>query len=133
MVDTNVVFEGVSHAVGAPRRIVDAWLTGDRFVPCVTLPLALEYEDVVGRKFKGTKRQRALEVLAALLDKAVAVDRIVRLRPVSSDPSDDRVVECVVNASALLCTRNRADFAAAPADLGFEMIGPEELVERLKL
>jgi predicted nucleic acid-binding protein len=49
VVDTNVVFEGLTKQGGASGLIVDAWLAR-LMVVCVSNALAYEYDDVLSRK-----------------------------------------------------------------------------------
>ncbi|BFM39003.1 PIN domain-containing protein [Synechocystis sp. LKSZ1] len=46
VVDTNVLFEGLTKQGGASGLIIDAWLTG-LMVVCVSNALAYEYDDVL--------------------------------------------------------------------------------------
>ena len=49
VIDTNVVFEGLTKKGGASGLIIDAWLAG-LMVVCVLNTLAYEYDDVLSRK-----------------------------------------------------------------------------------
>lgn len=49
VIDTNVVFEGLTKQGGACGLIIDAWRAG-LIKACVTNALAYEYEDVLARK-----------------------------------------------------------------------------------
>jgi len=49
VIDTNVLFEGLTRQGGAPGLIIDAWFA-DLFQPCVSNALAYEYLDVLSRK-----------------------------------------------------------------------------------
>lgn len=49
VVDTSVVFEGLTKQGGASGLIIDAWLAG-LMVVCVSNALGYEYDDVLSRK-----------------------------------------------------------------------------------
>jgi len=49
VIDTNVLFEGLTKQGGASGLIIDVWLTGLLEV-CVSNAIAYEYEDVLSRK-----------------------------------------------------------------------------------
>ncbi len=49
VIDTNVVFEGLTRQISVPTFIIDAWREG-LFQPCVSNALAYEYLDVLSRK-----------------------------------------------------------------------------------
>ncbi len=57
LVDTNVLFEGLTKQGGAPGLIIDAWLAGLIEV-YVSNALAYEYEDVLSRKLSEHRWQR---------------------------------------------------------------------------
>lgn len=132
VLDTNVVFEGLSHARGACAQLMDAWLARDIFVPCLSLSMALEYQHALS-KFGKDKRKDAVAVLSVLVAMAEPVECLVKYRPRSRDAGDDHVIECVMNAGAVLCTRNTKDFESAAADLGFELYDPEQFASQLRL
>jgi hypothetical protein len=46
VIDTNVVFEGLTTQGGAAGFVIDTWLNGG-FRPCVSNSLAYEYQDVL--------------------------------------------------------------------------------------
>lgn len=65
VIDTNVLFEGLTH-LGPSAEVVDAWVT-KKFQPCVSTALALEYQDVLARKLVPSRGDAALRALQALL------------------------------------------------------------------
>lgn len=51
VVDTNVVFEGLTRSEGAAHQLIELWLHKDsRLEACVSTALAYEYTDVLSRK-----------------------------------------------------------------------------------
>ena len=130
VVDTNVLFEGLTKR-GACASVVDLWVRQEVTV-CVSTAVALEYEDVLGRKLGGAKRAKALPALQALLSRAEFVAVLTRVRPLSPDPDDDRVIECAYNGHASIVTRNLKDLRIAQEVLGVPVLAPEELLELRK-
>ncbi len=59
VVDTSVLFEGLTH-LGAAAQVIDAWVAG-HFQPCVSTALALEYQDVLGRKLRPSRAETTLK------------------------------------------------------------------------
>ena len=57
VIDTNVLFEGITTQGSAPGFIIDAWRSG-LFIPCVSNALAYEYIDVLGRKLSPGRWRR---------------------------------------------------------------------------
>jgi predicted nucleic acid-binding protein len=69
VIDTNVVFEGLTKQGSACSIIIDAWLA-DLFQVYVSNALAYEYADVLSRKLSQERWQRIQPVLGTLLAKA---------------------------------------------------------------
>lgn len=130
VIDTNVLFEGVTRSDGAPGRIVEAWIEG-RFVACVSDTVAYEYAEVLGKRLSLERWNPVRVILRSLLDRAELVPIYFRWRPVSPDPDDDHVIECAMNAGAGVVTSNRRHFQAAVRDLGLTVWSPDAFAERL--
>jgi predicted nucleic acid-binding protein len=130
VIDTNVVFEGLTKQGGAAGFIVDAWLAGLIQV-CVSTALAYEYEDVLSRKLSEIRWQRLQPVLCALLGKVEFTVIYYSWRPTSPDPGDDLVIDCAMNAGAVVVTSNTRDFQRAKVSLGLQVMTPAELVIKL--
>lgn len=131
VIDTNVLFVGLTHS-GPCGQIVGAWLE-ERFIPCVSTALALEYEEVLRDKLGDRKRRLALAALPALLHRAEHVPIMLRIRPISNDPDDDMVIECAFCANASIVTMNRRDFVQAHDVLGIDVLSPEEFLDDMEV
>jgi len=127
VVDTNVLFEGLTRKGGAVGLVVDAWLAG-LFRPFVSNALAYEYVDVLSRKLSEKRWQAIKPVLGKLLSKAEFVTIYFRWRPISPDTADDHVIDCAMNAGALVVTNNTRDFRLAEKTLGLRVMTPVEFV-----
>ncbi len=130
VIDTNVVFEGLTKKGGAAGLIVDAWLAGLVRV-YVSNALAYEYADVLSRKLSEARWQRLKPVLGTLLSRAQFVTIYYSWRPVSPDPGDDHLVDCAMNAGAIVVTLNTRDFRTAEESLGLRVMTPVEAVVHL--
>ena len=126
VVDTNVVFEGLTHR-GPSARVVDAWVAR-QFRPCVSTALAFEYHSVLERKLVPARGERALMALQGLLVRSEYVPIYFTYRPSSSDPGDDLIVDCVMNSRSLLVTHNVRDFTRAARHLGFPVFRPVDFL-----
>ncbi len=130
VIDTNVVFEGLTNQGGAAGLVVDAWQVG-LFQPCVSNALAYEYMDVLTRKLS-FRRQLTLEpVMVAMLRQARFVDTHFSWRPASPDARDDHVIDCAMNTNAAVITLNLRDFRLAQRSLGLTVMTPLEFLARL--
>jgi putative PIN family toxin of toxin-antitoxin system len=130
VIDTNVVFEGLTKQGGAAGFVIDAWLAGLIQV-CVSTALVYEYEDVLSRKLSEIRWQKLQPVLSALLGKVEFTVIYYSWRPTSPDPGDDLVIDCAMNAGAVVVTSNTRDFQRAKVSLGLQVMTPAELVIKL--
>jgi len=130
IIDTNVIFEGLTKQGGAASLIVEAWLAGS-FDVYVSDTLAYEYVDVLSRKLSTQRWQRVAPQLEALLRQSQWITIYYTWRPTSPDPGDDHVIDCAMNANAMVITSNRKDFETAKKTLGLTVMTPIELVKQL--
>lgn len=130
VIDTNVVFEGLTKRGGAAGFVIDAWLAGLLQV-CVCDALAYEYADVLSRRLSEARWQRLKPVLGTLLSQAQFVVVHYSWRPISPDPGDEHVIDCAMNAGATVITSNVRDFRTARKTLGLRVITPIEAVIQL--
>ena len=127
VIDTNVVFEGLTKSGNAPGFLVEAWLAGIVDV-CVSNALAYEYVDVLSRKLSNRRWQRLKPVLGVMLERARFVVVHYTWRPISPDPQDDHVVDCAMNAGATVVTSNIRDFRTVEDALGLQVMTPLQAV-----
>ncbi|MGD1862092.1 MAG: putative toxin-antitoxin system toxin component, PIN family [Leptolyngbyaceae cyanobacterium] len=130
VIDTNVVFEGLTKQGGAAGLVIDAWLAGLLTV-YVSTALAYEYVDVLSRKLSQKRWQGLQPVVGELLALSQFVAIYYSWRPTSPDAGDDLVVDCAMNAGAIVVTSNLRDFRSAEASLGLRVMTPVELVIKL--
>ncbi len=130
VIDTNVVFEGLTKKGGAAGLLVDTWLAGLLQV-YISNALAYEYADVLSRKLSAVRWQRLKLVLGTLLSQAQFVNIYYSWRPISPDPGDDHLVDCAMNAGAIIVTSNTRDFRTAEESLGLRVMTPVEAITYL--
>ena len=130
VIDTNVVFEGLTKKGGASGVIIDAWLAR-LIVVCVSNTLANEYDDVLSRKLAPERWILLKPLLGKLLSIAEYTSIYFSWRPTSPDPGDDLAIDCTMNASAIVVTSNIKDFRSARKSLGLRVMTPVEFVNVL--
>ena len=130
VIDTNVVFEGLTSQGSASGLIIDAWLAR-LFHPRVSNALAYEYVDVLSRKLNSNRWEKIKPVLSRLLSEADFVPIYYMWRPASPDPADEHLIDCAMNAGAFLVTWNMKDFKTAQTSLGLQVISPIEFLNIL--
>ena len=130
VIDTNVLFEGLTKRGGAAGLVVEAWLH-DLIQSCVSNTLAYEYMAVLSNKLSTERWDAIKPVLGTLLSKAEFVPLYFSWRPASNDPGDEHVIDCAMNAGAVVVTYNLRDFQLAKKSLGLQVISPVELIKLL--
>lgn len=132
VIDTNVVFEGLTKQGGASGLIIDAWLAG-LMVVCISNALAYEYDDVLSRKLSEARWRELQPALGRLLSVAQYTSIYFSWRPTSPDAGDDLVIDCAMNAGAIVVTSNIRDFRSAKESLGLRVMTPVQFVSLLAL
>ena len=131
VIDTNVLVAGLRSRQGTSFRLLQL-LGDDRFALHVSVPVALEYEDVLKRDFMGSSI--SVEDVDFLLDYLFSVSNLVevrtRLRPALRDPDDDRILELAVRSNAMIITFNARDFVGSEA-YGVKVLRPLEFLRLL--
>ncbi len=115
VLDSNVLVSVFTSGKGASRQLLRALLRGE-CVAAISVPLFLEYEDVLARP--QVLRRCALnleeqeELFDALLARTELVEVYYRWRPNLRDESDNHVLELAIAAGGVpIVTFNRRDFA----------------------
>ncbi len=127
VIDTNVVFEGLTRQGGIASAIIDVWLDG-MIQTYATNALAYEYADVLSRKLSRNRWGELQPVLGSLLKMTRFVDIHYSWRPVSPDPGDDHIIDCAMNANAMVVTSNIRDFRLAQESLRLQVVSPLEFI-----
>jgi putative PIN family toxin of toxin-antitoxin system len=113
ILDTNVLVSAFTSQTGASRAILRRVLQG-QYQTLISLPLFLEYEDVLSRKetlercpLNGAEMKQLLE---AVLSKMEWVEVYYQWRPNLKDEADNHLIELAVAAGdVILLTHNLKD------------------------
>lgn len=131
VLDTNVLVAGLRSRNGASFELLRRLTTG-HYGLHLTVPLAMEYEDVLHRPGLLSLPADAIDAVLDMVC-AVAFQQPVHFlwRPQLRDPSDELVLEAAVNASAdYLVTHNLRDFAAA-GGFSVQVVTPGQFLKLL--
>lgn len=129
VLDTNVLVAALLSRNGASYEILRRVGLESGIQPCVSVPLVLEYESVLRRKF-GIEDERIAPILDYLC--AVGDRREIHFlwRPFLRDPGDEMVLELAVEARAsMIVTHNIRDFERVEERFGIRVLGPGELLQ----
>lgn len=130
VVDTNVVFEGLTKQGSASDLIVTAWLA-DLLNVYASNALVYEYEGTLSNKLSSTRWQQAKPILRRMVNRVQFVTIYYSWRPLSPDPGDEHVIDCALNANATVITANLRDFRKAQVEAGLSVLSPHEFVNQL--
>lgn len=130
VVDTNIVFEGLTNEGSASDLIVTAWLSALLNV-YASNALAYEYESVLSNKLSPRRWQQTKSILRRMLSHVRFVPIYYTWRPLSPDPGDEHVIDCALNANATVITANVKDFRQAQEEIGLSVMSPADFVNRL--
>ena len=131
-IDTNVLISGLRSSRGASYRLLTL-VGSSRFEIALSVPLALEYEEVAKRM--SAKLGLSLADVDELIDYLCGVAHLQEIyflwRPLLRDAEDDHVLELAVEAGCdLIVARHVRDFAGSET-LGVAAIEPGELLRRI--
>jgi predicted nucleic acid-binding protein len=130
VVDTNVLFAGLTNGDVASDLVIQAW-RAELFRACVSTALVTEYQSALSNKLSAQGWKQTRPALRTLLDVATPVQIHFTWRPSSPDFGDDMVIDCALNANALIVTHNKRDFRQAQRALGLQVLTAKELVDLL--
>ena len=133
VVDTNVIVSGLRSRRGASFRLLSLIGKSPAFQISLSVPLLLEYEEVLKRQTRelGMSRGDIDDVLEFLCSVATLHEVYYLWRPVLRDPQDDFVLELAVGAGCeAIITFNVRDFEGAEA-FGLRVEGPQAFLKRI--
>ncbi|MEW6664658.1 MAG: putative toxin-antitoxin system toxin component, PIN family [Thermodesulfobacteriota bacterium] len=133
VLDSNIIVAGLYSKRGASYQLIKAALSGEMAFAVSPL-VALEHEGVLHQKieegFLTLSERDCGRILDALFSVATVVWRPIQVRPLLSDPSDDKVLECAVSCGGThIVTFNKKHFpAAVTAPWGIEVMTAGEFL-----
>ena len=135
VLDTNILVAATLSPFGASYHIL-AMIPQRRFDLLLSVPLMLEYEEVLKRDDMRAQSHLTVAEVDVLLDMLAAVGTphtpSFRWRPQLPDPDDEMILELAVNAHAdAIVTMNTQDFLPAAGTFGVEVLRPGEFLRRL--
>jgi predicted nucleic acid-binding protein len=132
VIDTNVLVSALRSRRGWSFDLLER-LGKDQFEHVVTVPLVIEYEDVLRRDgMVPLSSAEVDDVLDYICASGLRQQVHFLWRPKLSDVCDDMVLEAAFNGQCdAIITWNLRDFSAAGA-IGIEVLSPDLFVKRLK-
>jgi putative PIN family toxin of toxin-antitoxin system len=129
VIDTNLLVAGLRSTRGYAYQLLQ-WVGAGRFGINLSVPLVLEYEDVL---YRPDTVAVSRQVVDAVLNYHCAVAHQQRLfflwRPFLKDPKDDMVLELAVNARCdFIVTYNKDDFKGVETQFQLSVVSPREFL-----
>lgn len=132
VLDTNVLEAAFRSRRGASFAVISLIGTG-RFEMAISVPMVLEYEEVLLRQAGGAERTeaRVRDVLDYLCSVGKQQKIFFRWRPTLADPSDDMVLELAVAGGCdAIVTHNRRHFREVHR-FGIRVLSPAEFLDEI--
>ena len=133
VLDTNVLISALRSSRGASYKLLTLVGLTDTFAINLSVPLALEYEEVAKRLSGniGLSHKDIDDILDYLCSIANKHDIFFLWRPFLKDPKDDMVLELAVEADCdFIVTYNEKDFSGVET-FGLEVISPKTLLQKI--
>jgi putative PIN family toxin of toxin-antitoxin system len=132
VIDTNVFIAALRSKRGASYLLLSL-LDSGKFVPYISVPLVLEYEDVAIRQLGSLvlSEQDITDILDYICKVAVHQSIFYLWRPVLKDPKDDMVLELAVAADCqYIVTFNIRDFVGSE-QFGIQVVPPKVFLQHI--
>jgi len=133
VLDTNVIYAALRSNRGASYRLLSL-LDSEKFEINLSVPLVIEYEDVLKRKkdsltFSETRIDQFLDYLCMVGNWH---EVFFLWRPILNDPEDDMILELAVRAGCqYIVTYNKRDFKGVD-QFGIELATAKEFLQIIK-
>ena len=130
VIDTNVIIAALRSKRGASSKLLSLLGTG-RFDIHDSVPLVLEYEDVIQRQraHLGLSNQDVSDFINSLCALAQHHEIYFLWRPFLSDANDELILELAVSAQCdYIVTHNLSDFKGIE-EFGVKAITPKEFLQ----
>lgn len=132
VVDTNVIYTALRSKRGASSKLLSLVGIG-LFEVHLSVPLTLEYEDVLLRK--STSLPVTREVISDVIDSLCALGHHHEIhflwRPYLRDPKDELVLElAIASQSEYIVTYNKRDFVGAE-EFGIKVVTPKKFLKEI--
>jgi len=133
IVDTNILFSGLRSRSGYSFRLIRAVAEGS-VLPAVTVPLVLEYEEVLARPgaLPHLSRKEIRDFVDWWVSRSTTHAVHFLWRPLLPDPKDDMVLEAAIAAGAKHIVSFNLRHLEPCLKLGIKPVSPAEYLKLTK-
>lgn len=131
ILDTNILFTALRSGLGASFEVI-SMIPSELFKSVISVPLAVEYEDVLKRHghLEHLTEVEIDQFIDFIIDKSDKQEVHYLWRPFLKDHKDDMVLEvAVASDSDAIVTYNKKDFKNVEEKFGIKIIDAKELLE----
>ncbi len=133
VVDTNVLISGIFFG-GLPRKILELWRAKDFELVC-SAEILEEYEDVLYRFEKKSKSadDSLVQKFMNMLTRDSMVIHPTHTRKISSDPDDDKFINCALSGRALYIVSGDSDLLEIKEVEGIKIITARDFLDKMSI
>jgi uncharacterized protein len=126
VVDTNVIISAILFG-GKPRKILDFIISGS--IDCsLSISILDELTHVLQRPKFGFSPAACFEIVEQLSGLCNIVDPSIRVNAVKNDPSDNRILECALEAKAEFIVTGDPHLLTIETFEGIRILNPSEFL-----
>lgn len=130
VIDTNVIISGLTSSKGYSFKLLSI-IPEKLFIPCISVPLILEYEAILKRQIKYLTPSQIDDFLNFICSVSEQTKIHYLWRPILNDPFDDHILELAINAQAqTIITFNLKDFSPC-IEFGIQVMKPKAFLQKL--
>jgi putative PIN family toxin of toxin-antitoxin system len=135
VLDTSVLISALRSARGTAAQILELIFLGE-IVVCMDLKIACEYREVAMRSRHsvaiGLTTIEIQRLLTRLEERAESIVVVDRHRPLSTDPSDDMVLDVAINGKVdAIVTHNLKHMVVPGRRFGIPILTPGDFLKQL--
>jgi uncharacterized protein len=130
VIDTNVMISGVFFG-GAPKEILNLWLSSSAFNVAVSENILDEYQRILAR-FDEKRKTTFAKDLIPLICSVSDVVETTSSKSYSRDPDDDKFIDCALEAKAIYIVSGDNDLLVLGSVENVEIVTAAQFLERFK-
>jgi len=130
VLDTNVLISAIIFG-GPPRAVLKLVISGA--TDCsLSLPILDELKAVLQRPRFGFSTEQTLRVVEELHGICEIVEPLARIDKIQTDPDDNRVLECAIEARARYIVSGDSDLLELGEFEGIHILSPRQYLDRMQ-
>jgi len=129
VLDNNVIVSGIFWK-GVPSEILECWIN-KKFQLLTTEPIIEEYEKTLTRISKGKNERLVTSWIMFIIENGIVVN-VRKKFQLSSDPDDDKFIDCAVSGNADLIVSGDSHLLDLKSVLDINIVKPKVFISILR-